>query len=115
MKITKVKFGQLRSYGEFQNMTVEAEALIEGQETPESALEQVRSWVANQLAEAIERPKMGEAQVEFKELWEEYAVLKSEKWKMESVVADLQRKARKLQTLEGIADAQGGAGAKEGA
>lgn len=96
MKITTVKFGQLRSYGEFQNMTIEAEALVEEQESPESALEQVRSWVANQLAEAIEMPRISSLQIELKALMDEYRAVESRRYKAERQAEDLELSIRKL-------------------
>ena len=113
MKITTVKFGQLRSYGEFQNMTIEAEAAIEPDEAPEYALRILKGWVADQLAEAIEKPAISDIQLQLKAEREALAAIERQKWRVESEVGELQRKARKLQTLEGIAEAQSGAGSKE--
>ena len=114
MKITKVKFGQLRSYGEFQNMNIEAEAAIEPDEEPEFALRVLKGWVADQLAEAIEKPAISDIQVQLKAERDALAAIERQKWRVESEVGELQRKARKLQTLEGIAEAQGVASTREG-
>ena len=114
MKITTVKFGQLRSYGEFQNMTIEAEAAIEPDEEPEYALRILKGWVAEQLAEAIEKPTISDIQLQLKAEREALAAIERQKWRVESEVGELQRKARKLQTLDGIANAQVSGKTREG-
>ena len=97
MKIVSVKLGQLRSYGEFQNMTVEAEALVEGIQDPEYILSQLKQWVADQLAEAIERPKISPLQAELKGLQEQVQALESRKWRTARQADDLELKIKGLQ------------------
>lgn len=97
MKITSVKFGQLRSFGEYENMTVEGEALVEGLQDPEYVLSQLKEWVADQLAEAIERPKISTLQTELKALQEQVQALETRKWKMARQVEELELKTRGLQ------------------
>lgn len=97
MKITSVKFGQLRSFGDFQNMTIEAEALVEGIQDPEYVLSQLKQWVADQLAEAIERPKMPPLQAELAGLQEQVQALESRKWRAARQAEDLELKIRGLQ------------------
>ena len=97
MKITSVKFGQLRSFGDFQNMTIEAEALVQGIQDPEYVLSQLKQWVADQLAEAIERPKIPPLQAELAGLQEQVQALESRKWRAARQAEDLELKIRGLQ------------------
>ena len=97
MKIRSVKFGQLRSFGDFQNMTVEAEALVEGLEDPEYVLSQLKQWVAEQLADSIERPNISPLQTELRALQEQVEALETRKWRTARQVEELELKARGLQ------------------
>lgn len=97
MKIVSVKFGQLRSYGEFQNMTVEAEAKVEGIQDPEYVLSELRQWVADQLAHAIEMPRISPLQMELKGLQEQVQALETRKWRASRQAEDLELKIRGLE------------------
>lgn len=97
MKIVSVKFGQLRSYGDFQNMAVEAEAIVEGIQDPEYVLSQLKQWVSDQLAEAIERPKISPLQTEIRGLQEQVQALENRKWRAARQTDDLELKIRGLQ------------------
>nr|WP_276978561.1 hypothetical protein [Ferrimicrobium acidiphilum] len=97
MKIVSVKFGQLRSYGEFQNMTIEAEALVEGIEDPEYVLRDLRQWVADQLAEAIERPRIAPLQAELKGLQEQVSAEEARKWRLAHQAHELELKIKGIE------------------
>ncbi len=80
MKIVKVGFRRLRSFGEYENMGVEVEASVGENETPEQVFEELQKWGAQKLAEAIEMPAVSELQTQRKELTEDVERLRRECW-----------------------------------
>ena len=99
MKIEKVAFRRLRSFGEYENMGIEVEASVAEGETPEQVFEELQKWGADRLAEAIEMPKVSELQKEKRELEESVSNLRRECWNRSRELDDIALRTRNLKQL----------------
>ena len=96
MKIEKVAFRRLRSFGEYENMGIEVEASVGDNETPEEVFAELQKWGAQRLAEAIELPEVSILQVRKKELEENLSKLTRECWEKSRELEDLAMRIRNL-------------------
>ncbi len=99
MRIEKVGFRRLRSFGEYENMGIEVEASVGDNETAEHVFEELQKWGANRLAEAIEMPKVSELQKEKRELEESVSNLRRECWNRSRELDDVALRIRNLKQL----------------
>ena len=99
MRIEKVGFRRLRSFGEYENMGIEVEASVGDNETAEHVLEELQKWSADRLAEAIEMPKVSELQKEKRELEESVTNLRRECWNRSHELEDVALRIRNLKQL----------------
>lgn len=75
MRITEVEYRRLRSFGHFENEMVGAVAALQGDETPEDALQALRQWVDDKLGSA-----------------EQDAATLERSWQLRSQVTELERR-----------------------
>lgn len=61
IKIRRVSYGRLRSFGNYENEQVSAEAEVLDGASPEATLTSLRAWVAGQLGDDEERANLSEA------------------------------------------------------
>ena len=99
MKIEKVAFRRLRSFGEYENMGIEVEASVGDNETPEEVFAELQKWGAQRLAEAIELPEVSILQVRKKELEENLSKLTRECWEKSRELEDIAMRIRNLKQL----------------
>ena len=99
MKIEKVGFRRLRSFGEYENMGIEVEASVAEGETPEQVFEELQKWGADRLSEAIEMPKVSELQREKRKLEEDVEKLRIECWNRRRELDDIALRIRNLKQL----------------
>ena len=99
MRIEKVGFRRLRSFGEYENMGIEVEASVGEDETAEQVLEELQKWGADRLAEAIEMPKVSELQREKRKLEEDVEKLRIECWNRGRELDDIALRIRNLKQL----------------
>lgn len=89
MRITRVEYRRLRSFGTYENETVGVAAEVGADETPEAALGQAREWVAAQLAAAEDVDGIEELLTD----------LKAKKSRLEADVRNGERKYERLRDL----------------
>lgn len=53
MKIERIEYRQLKTFGNYENETVGATAVLEDGESPSDALADLKQWVRNELAMSI--------------------------------------------------------------
>ena len=99
MKIEKVAFRRLRSFGEYENMGIEVEASVGDNETPEEVFAELQKWGAQRLAEAIELPEVSILQVQKRELEQNLSKLRRECWEKSRELEDLAMRIRNLRQL----------------
>ena len=99
MRIERVGFRRLRSFGEYENMGIEVEASVGEDETAEQVFEELQKWGADRLAEAIEMPKVSELQKEKRELEESVSNLRRECWNRSRELEDVALRIRNLKQL----------------
>ena len=99
MKIEKVAFRRLRSFGEYENMGIEVEASVGDNETPEEVFAELQKWGAQRLAEAIELPEVSILQVQKRELEQNLSKLRRECWEKSRELEDLAMRIRNLKQL----------------
>ena len=88
MRITAVSYRRLRTFGNYQNETVGAEAALEEEDTPDAVLDGLKAWVHSRLEMIDVREDMRE------DLYR----LESEKHALERDIHDLntRREAAKM-------------------
>ena len=99
MKIERVGFRRLRSFGEYENMGIEVEASVGDNETPEEVFAELQKWGAQKLAEAIELPEVSILQVRKKELEKNLSKLTRECWEKSRELEDIAMRIRNLRQL----------------
>ena len=99
MRIERVGFRRLRSFGEYENMGIEVEASVGEDETADQVLEELQKWGADRLAEAIEMPKVSELQREKRKLEEDVEKLRIECWNRSRELDDIALRIRNLKQL----------------
>ena len=90
MRITRVSYQQLRSFGNFQNERIGAESTVEIGESPEAVLAHVKAWVEGQLNQRVE-----------------YAAMQQEHYRLQNEIAMMERRLKGARQALGIGDGEG--------
>ena len=100
MKITKVRYERLRSFGNFQNETVGCEADVEGHEDPILCLAQLREWVNDQLGQREDDRAHAQKRFEIKELERQIRDRHEQVGCYRTAIAELQRALEEIGATE---------------